>query len=106
MMSFQDAINVYYTQVLGQQQAPSINFMIIVVCALALMLYFVTTASLSKKQGIIQNNILMYMKFIPLAFAAIGGIVIYCVLGKDNSDPAAVVVNAADGNQISELMGT
>jgi hypothetical protein len=104
MMSFQDAINVYYTGILGKDSGPSINFMVIVAGALVLMLYFVTTASLSKKQGIAQNNILMYLKFIPLAFAAIGGIVLYCVFGRH--DPDATTSLAGEGTQLHELMGT
>jgi hypothetical protein len=104
MMSFQDAINVYYTSILGQG-APQINFMIVIAGALALMLYFVATASLSKKQGIVQNNILMYLKFIPLAFAAIGGIVLYCLFGRPASD-AATTLTAGEGVQLNELMGT
>jgi hypothetical protein len=69
------------------------------------MLYFVTSASLSKKQGIVQNNILMYLKFIPLAFAAIGGIVLYCLFGRPAPD-AATTLAAGKGVQLDELMGT
>jgi hypothetical protein len=105
MMSFQDAINVYYSSVLNST-APSINFMVIIAVALLVMLYFVTSASLSKKTGIIQNNILMYMKFIPLAFAAVGGIVLYCLFGKHDVSASATTLAAGEGTQLHELLGT
>jgi hypothetical protein len=71
------------------------------------MLYFVTTASLSKKLGIVQNNILMYLKFIPLGFAAIGGIILYCLYGKNSGDSTDATTLVADkGVQINELMST
>jgi hypothetical protein len=111
VMSFQDAINVYYIDILGKSDVPHINSMIIIAAALFIMIYFVMTASMSLNTANIQNQILAYLKFVPIAFASIGGIVLYCLLGSpDKADPSAAVAavqNVGDSHSaIAEMVGT
>jgi amino acid transporter len=41
------------------------------------MIYFVTTCGISTKLASVQNNIVTYVKFLPLIFAFVVGFIIF-----------------------------
>ncbi|GHU49918.1 hypothetical protein FACS189459_2780 [Bacilli bacterium] len=97
-MSLQDAINIYYSSI-RNIAPPNINFMIIILISFVIMSYFFITCSLSHRTSNIQNIILSHIKFIPLAFASIGAIIIYCVYGKAAQSSYALLASAKNLKQ-------
>ncbi|GMO13646.1 MAG: APC family permease [Mycoplasmoidaceae bacterium] len=91
--AIQDSHEVFATLVLNKTYTP-INEWIMIGIALVIMWYFISTSMKSIKFADAQNKIFMGLKFIPIAFAAIGGIVLYSMYGSQAA-PAATTLNSA-----------
>ncbi|GAA5414885.1 APC family permease [Ureaplasma ceti] len=82
------------------------DWAIIMVIAICIALYFILVCGFSSKAGNIQNWIIMSVKFLPLAFAAITGFVIIGELGHVAGNYAAgfIAPPLAEGSQNSDAV--
>jgi amino acid transporter len=84
-MSLQDSISVYTNF--------QIPWWVIITIAFFIMVYFYYLSIANKRVGVIQNNIMVFIKFIPILFSIFGGLIIYAYLGEPQN-PVLKVCNA------------